>query len=564
VAPVTGRPEASPVTLAPSDMPPPTVAQPQSEPGLASILEPSDPNPMVNPSSHGARADVPLFDSLVEPRELVEATGRDSEKLRLPTPLATAAAGRGLRDAIDEILQNVPSNVPPNVFPLSEPPPDAAPVESPPNRDHPTVAESVLRELGQLPAAPAPLTASPAPSKVSSPLPAPTPPPPPAQARPDLAATMVAGATAPRAMPSSFPAMSRTLAMEARPDMRPPTASEIDSEERATNRPPNVVSSATAPMPAVPPPPRLPSTAKMRAFVVPQAAVGTVPPPAGTGSSPPRTLPLGTLSPSTPSTPSPPLAQTVPLVPVAAPVSTGSHAPVQGVPQSAPQAQPQSQPQSLPHSSPQSAPHSPHRAPTSASAPQPGSHVTTGPPNRVSAPPASTPPPARRGLPVAALATVLLVSIAVGVGGMFGYVRWKKSHAVVASPATATASTATSAPARTTSATTLASASASPSASALPSASASALPSASASPSASALASAHPVTPADDVPATMGRVKTAGAAPGRRIFVDEKTVGQTPEAVLVKCGTRAIKLGSAGSTQSIDVPCGGEITVADR
>ena len=62
----------------------------------------------------------------------------------------------------------------------------------------------------------------------------------------------------------------------------------------------------------------------------------------------------------------------------------------------------------------------------------------------------------------------------------------------------------------------------------------------------------------------MGRVKTAGAVPGRRIFVDERTVGQTPEAVVVKCGSRAIKLGSTGSTQTIDVPCGGEITVGDR
>jgi serine/threonine-protein kinase len=68
----------------------------------------------------------------------------------------------------------------------------------------------------------------------------------------------------------------------------------------------------------------------------------------------------------------------------------------------------------------------------------------------------------------------------------------------------------------------------------------------------------------DELPAGSGRVRTAGAAPGRRIFVDEKTVGQTPDAVIVKCGTRAIKLGSTGSTQTVDVPCGGEIGVGDR
>lgn len=62
----------------------------------------------------------------------------------------------------------------------------------------------------------------------------------------------------------------------------------------------------------------------------------------------------------------------------------------------------------------------------------------------------------------------------------------------------------------------------------------------------------------------MGRILTAGAVPGRRIFVDERTVGQTPEAVVVKCGTRQVKVGSTGSTRPVDVPCGGEISVGDR
>jgi hypothetical protein len=57
---------------------------------------------------------------------------------------------------------------------------------------------------------------------------------------------------------------------------------------------------------------------------------------------------------------------------------------------------------------------------------------------------------------------------------------------------------------------------------------------------------------------------TTGAAPNRRIFVDEKVVGQTPESVTVKCGTHAVKLGSSGKTQTIDIPCGGEITASDR
>jgi serine/threonine-protein kinase len=62
----------------------------------------------------------------------------------------------------------------------------------------------------------------------------------------------------------------------------------------------------------------------------------------------------------------------------------------------------------------------------------------------------------------------------------------------------------------------------------------------------------------------MGRVRTAGAVPGRRIFVDERVVGQTPDAVVVKCGVRSIKLGSSGVTRAVDVPCGAELTVSDR
>lgn len=66
------------------------------------------------------------------------------------------------------------------------------------------------------------------------------------------------------------------------------------------------------------------------------------------------------------------------------------------------------------------------------------------------------------------------------------------------------------------------------------------------------------------IPAGMGRVDTAGSVPGRRIFVEDHAVAQTPTSVLVKCGSRRIRLGSAGTTQQIDVPCGGQILVGDR
>jgi len=60
-----------------------------------------------------------------------------------------------------------------------------------------------------------------------------------------------------------------------------------------------------------------------------------------------------------------------------------------------------------------------------------------------------------------------------------------------------------------------------------------------------------------------GLVRTSGLA-NRRIFVDDKVMGQTPASVTVKCGRRTVRLGSAGKPQVIDVPCGGEVTVNDK
>lgn len=61
-----------------------------------------------------------------------------------------------------------------------------------------------------------------------------------------------------------------------------------------------------------------------------------------------------------------------------------------------------------------------------------------------------------------------------------------------------------------------------------------------------------------------GVVKTTGAPPGRRIFVDHRARGQTPDSVTVKCGRHSIRLGSTGRPQMVDVPCGGEVTVSSR
>src|SRR5262249_54605967 len=51
-------------------------------------------------------------------------------------------------------------------------------------------------------------------------------------------------------------------------------------------------------------------------------------------------------------------------------------------------------------------------------------------------------------------------------------------------------------------------------------------------------------SPPPVIPPGKGIVATANLAPGRRIFVDEITVGQTPESVAVECGTRTVRIGS--------------------
>lgn len=87
------------------------------------------------------------------------------------------------------------------------------------------------------------------------------------------------------------------------------------------------------------------------------------------------------------------------------------------------------------------------------------------------------------------------------------------------------------------------------------------LPPSSAAPpaSASSTAPAKPSAPPDKT-----IVRTEGARGGRRIFVDGRSVGQTPSTVIVPCGSHEIRLGSSGVTRQMDLPCGGEVTVADR
>ena len=74
-------------------------------------------------------------------------------------------------------------------------------------------------------------------------------------------------------------------------------------------------------------------------------------------------------------------------------------------------------------------------------------------------------------------------------------------------------------------------------------------------------ASAVRETPRADQPApTEGGIKVV--VPGRRVFIDGRLAGEGPRTFSTSCGTHTVRVGSAGTTQSINVPCGGEVIIA--
>jgi hypothetical protein len=59
--------------------------------------------------------------------------------------------------------------------------------------------------------------------------------------------------------------------------------------------------------------------------------------------------------------------------------------------------------------------------------------------------------------------------------------------------------------------------------------------------------------------ATVGTLRVDPQAAGHRVWVDGVVL--TAGAALVRCGEHQVKVGSSGRTRTIDVPCGGDITV---
>jgi hypothetical protein len=193
----------------------------------------------------------------------------------------------------------------------------------------------------------------------------------------------------------------------------------------------------------------------------------------------------------------------------------------------------------------------------------PSAAVPTTPPPGQEAPPSTSPPPTAKKRSGAAFALVLIllfVAIGAGLAGTVGYARWRKAQA----PPSSAGIVATPAPKTSAIPPPIASASV-PAPTAPASAVSAAPPAGSAPPPPTSTTAAPPATsvstPSSDVPAGMGILRTTGAVPGRRIFVDERVVGQTPDSATIKCGVHQVRVGSAGKVQTVDVPCGGEITV---
>jgi hypothetical protein len=84
------------------------------------------------------------------------------------------------------------------------------------------------------------------------------------------------------------------------------------------------------------------------------------------------------------------------------------------------------------------------------------------------------------------------------------------------------------------------------------------------SPSSPSAPAAPTVAPSALTAPALAWLSTEQARPHHRIFVDGKVVGETPAVVAVPCGSHKVKLGSAGTSQSVDAPCGVRTPVTDK
>ncbi len=87
-------------------------------------------------------------------------------------------------------------------------------------------------------------------------------------------------------------------------------------------------------------------------------------------------------------------------------------------------------------------------------------------------------------------------------------------------------------------------------------------PSAAPASSPSSVATGEPLAPLSRPVSAVGRIKVTVA--GHRVFVDGRLAGDGPRTVAVTCGSHEVRVGSAGTVRSVDVPCGGEVVIGYR
>jgi hypothetical protein len=63
------------------------------------------------------------------------------------------------------------------------------------------------------------------------------------------------------------------------------------------------------------------------------------------------------------------------------------------------------------------------------------------------------------------------------------------------------------------------------------------------------------------VPATTGTLLFSPLARSHRVYVDDVVRGSGDGPLDVGCGSHAVRVGSQGELQTIDVPCGGVVLV---
>jgi hypothetical protein len=78
-------------------------------------------------------------------------------------------------------------------------------------------------------------------------------------------------------------------------------------------------------------------------------------------------------------------------------------------------------------------------------------------------------------------------------------------------------------------------------------------------PAAAPAAAAVPAAQPGDSVATVGTLLIDSSVDGHRVFVDG--VPLSAPAAMIKCGPHEVAIGSLGRTRTIEVPCGGEVTV---